>query len=113
MLLHVSYLLQYGSNLTALGLSSAAAPYPLAQAQFAANLAAPSNDTVPAGGNDIQVAIAYVNYLHSQASPKTAGGSLVAAAVPCLCPSCDNNAACVAGDACLGVANRGAEPVTA
>ena len=87
-----SYLMQYGSNLTALGIaSSPAAPYPLATAQVAANLAPPSNDTSPAGGNDLIVAIAYCNYVNCTTTPKTANYALASAAVAAACPYCPSN----------------------
>ncbi|MBC3919050.1 hypothetical protein H8L32_16280 [Undibacterium sp. CY18W] len=60
----VGYLMSYGSQVSALSLpSTPAAPYTVAQAQTAANLAPPSNDTSPPGGSDIPVACAYCNLL--------------------------------------------------
>jgi hypothetical protein len=67
-----AYLMNYGSNLTALSLaSSPKSPYTLVKAQTAANLAPPSNDTNPPGGSDIPVVQAYCNFLatgHSDAA---------------------------------------------
>jgi len=79
----VGYLMAYGSNLTALSLPALpGSPYPLAQAQTAANLAPPSNDTDPPGGSDIPVAEAYCNYL----ATGQLDAKLAAACVP-LAPS--------------------------
>ncbi len=60
----VSYLMKYGSNLSALNLSrrTQGGCYSLQQAQIAANLAHPSDDTNPPGGSDIPVASAFCNY---------------------------------------------------
>jgi hypothetical protein len=88
----VSYLMMYGSNLTALGITAnPAKPYKLATAQTASNLAAPSDDTSPAGGNDLIVAIAYCNYLNCTTTPKTANYALSANAVAAQCMYCPSN----------------------
>lgn len=88
----VSYLMQYGSNLSALGIAAnPAKPYALATAQTAANSAPPSDDTTPAGGNDLIVAIAYCNYLNCTQTPKTANYALATAAVAAQCPYCPTN----------------------
>lgn len=83
----VGYLMKYGSNILTM---SGVSPYPLAIAQMAANSASPSNDTNPPGGNDIQVAMAYCNYLNNL----DPGAPLSANAVPCVCPSCPTNSSC-------------------
>jgi hypothetical protein len=86
----VSYLMQYGTQL--LTKPPTSPPYSLMVAQGIANSAPPDNDTTPPGGNDIQVAMAYKNYLES--GRVTAAGLLVSSAVPCICLSCQKNCAC-------------------
>ncbi|MBY0574391.1 MAG: hypothetical protein K2P84_11990 [Undibacterium sp.] len=58
------YLMNYGSNLAAMSLPPVnKSAYTVVQAQTAANLAPPSNDTKPPGGSDIPVVQAYCNFL--------------------------------------------------
>ncbi|NWD71754.1 hypothetical protein HX870_29530 [Pseudomonas gingeri] len=73
------YLMNFGTHVAAMNLPSTnGVPYTLAQAQTAANLAPPSNDSSPPGGADIPVAQAYCNYLYT----KTLDGELSVACLP-------------------------------
>jgi hypothetical protein len=69
----ISYLMQYGSNISSLGISAnPAAPYhTLAAAQTAAKVDQPEGNT-PVGGVDQGVAEAYCNFLNNSGNPTAA-----------------------------------------